>query len=87
MRFNVKALAITSAILWGLGIFCLTWWVIFFEGASDNPTWLGHIYRGYTISPMGSLIGLVWAVIDGFIGGAIVAWVYNFVADKVAKTA
>ena len=40
-------------------------------------------YRGYTVTPIGSLIGLVWALVDGFIGGAIFAWVYNRIAERL----
>jgi hypothetical protein len=26
---------------------------------------------------LGSVIGLIWALVDGLIGGAILAWLYN----------
>lgn len=77
MKLNVKALAITLGLLWGVGILGMTWWIILFDGATGEPLWLGKIYRGYNVSPLGSLIGLVWAVPDGLIGGAVIAWVYN----------
>lgn len=38
---------------------------------------LGHVYRGFNISPLGSVIGLVWGLCDGFIGGLILAVIYN----------
>lgn len=85
MRFDVKALAITSGVLWGLALFVITWWVIAFDGATGEVTVLGRIYRGYSVTPLGSIIGLVWGLVDGFICGAIFGWAYNFVADKVAK--
>ena len=34
------------------------------------------------MSPLGSLIGLVWAIPDGLIGGVIFAWLYNVIADR-----
>lgn len=77
MKLNVKAFAITCALIWGLGLFALTWWVIAFDGATGEVTLIGRLYRGYTISPAGSVIGLIWAVVDGFVGGAVFAWVYN----------
>lgn len=85
MKLNVKALAITSGLLWGIGLFGMTWWLIAFEGISDDPTWIGLFYRGYTISPMGSMIGLIWSIPDGFIGGAIFAWVYNLIVVRVTN--
>lgn len=80
MRLDIRAFALTAGILWGLGVFLLTWWIILFEGATGDPTWLGLIYRGYTISPLGSVVGLFWALVDGLVGGAIFAWLYNRLA-------
>lgn len=85
MRFDVKALAITSSILWGLALFCVTWWIIAFEGAAGEPIFLERIYRGYTITPLGSIVGLVWGLVDGLFCGAIFGWAYNFIADRVSK--
>jgi hypothetical protein len=80
MKLSVKAFAIACALIWGLGIFCLTWWIIVLEGAGGPAGFLGRIYPGYAITPLGSLIGLVWALIDGFLGGLVFAWLYNKLA-------
>lgn len=84
MRLDVKAFALTCAVVWGLGVPLLTWWVMAFEGASTDPTWLGHIYRGYNLTLAGSLIGGVWAFFDGLIGGALFAWLYDFFGTRGA---
>ena len=80
MKLDVKAMAITLGLIWGVALFGMTWWVILFDGATGEPTLIGRLYRGYSISPTGSVIGLIWAVPDGFIGGALIAWIYNFFA-------
>lgn len=80
MKLNVKAFALACGIIWGFGLFALTWWIIAFDGASGEITLIGRLYRGYRITPVGSLIGLVWAFFDGLIGGAIFAWLYNLLA-------
>jgi len=77
MILNPKALSLTCAIITGLGIFIVTWWVIIFEGASGDPTVIGVVYRGYNISALGSFIGLAWGFVDGMIGGLVFAWLYN----------
>jgi len=82
MKLNVKAMALACGLFWGLGVFCATWWVIAFDGATHEPTMLGLIYRGFSISPMGSVIGLIWAIPDGAIGGAVLAWLYNYFAGR-----
>ena len=49
MKLDVKAFAITCAVLWGLGLFILTWWVILFDGSSGDTLVIGRIYRGYSV--------------------------------------
>ena len=83
MKINVLALAVTLGFLWGVTIFLMTWWIIMFDGALTEPNLLGRLYRGYRITPAGSVIGLVWGLIDGFIGGAVIAWVYNKLVDRL----
>ncbi|MBA7656657.1 hypothetical protein ES703_64584 [subsurface metagenome] len=82
MRLNVKAFALTCGLVWGLGLFLLTWWIIAFEGSTKEITLIGQVYRGFNISPSGSVIGLIWALADGTIGGAIFAWLYNLIAAR-----
>jgi hypothetical protein len=64
-------------------LFFLTWWIIAFDGATGDPTIIGRVYRGYTISPLGSLVGLAWAFVDGMVGGAVFGWVYNAIAERM----
>ncbi|MDP8217942.1 MAG: bacteriophage holin [Candidatus Theseobacter exili] len=85
MKLNVKAFAFTCGIIWGLGLFFLTWWIIAFDGVTGEVTFIGRLYRGYSISPLGSIIGLVWAFVDGLVGGWIFAWLYNFISQHMQK--
>lgn len=82
MKLNIKSFALTCGILCGLGLFFLTWWIIAFDGSTGGPTLIGKLYRGYTISPIGSVIGLVYAFFDALIGGAVFAWLYNKIAGS-----
>ena len=84
MKLNVKAFALACAILWGFGLFGITWWIILFSGATGDPTFIGRVYLGYCISPLGSLVGLVWGFVDGLIGGAIFAWLYNLITARTS---
>ena len=83
MKLNVKAFAFTCGIIWGFGLLLLTWWIILFEGATGEPTIIGLVYRGYTISLAGSIIGFFWALVDGLIGGAVLAWLYNLISARI----
>jgi len=77
MKLNVKSFALACGLIWGLGIFFLTWWIIAFDGITNEVTFIGRLYRGYDISPLGSVIGLLWAFVDGLTCGAVFAWLYN----------
>jgi hypothetical protein len=83
MRLDVKGFSLTCALVWGLGLPLLTWWIMAFDGASTDPTWLGRVYRGYNLTFTGSLIGAAWAFIDGLIGGGLFAWLYNRLEDRI----
>ena len=85
MKMNVKAFALSSALIWGSGVFLMTWWIIAFEGATGEVPFLGRIYRGYNISQTGSFIGLAWALADGAIAGALFAWLYNLISGNAKK--
>jgi len=87
MKLNVKAFAIAMALVWGFGVFVGTWWIIVFSGAEPGETLIiGKFYFGYDVTPKGSFIGLAWALADGLIGGAIVAWLYNQLAGKFSSS-
>jgi hypothetical protein len=80
MKLSIKAFAMTCAFVAGVGIFLVTWWMILFAGASGRPTIIQDFYLGYSVTPIGSLVGLAWGFADGLIGGAIFAWLYNLLA-------
>ncbi len=82
MKLNVKSFALTCGLFWGFGLLFITWWIILFEGSTYQVSFIGRVYRGYNISFVGSLFGLVWGFFDGLIGGVIFAWLYNFLSNK-----
>ena len=38
---------------------------------------IGTVYSGYNATLLGSFVGAVWALVDGFIGGWLFCWIYN----------
>ena len=82
MKFNVRAFALACGLVWALGLFVMTWLLIWREGATGDLIFLGKFYIGYKVTPLGSLIGIPWAFADGAIGGGIFAWLYNLLAGK-----
>jgi hypothetical protein len=84
MRLNVTAFALSCGVLGGIGLFLLTWWRMAAEGPTGDPTFASQMFRGCILSPMGSVVGLVWGGLSGMLGGSLLAWLYNtFVSGVV----
>jgi len=86
MRFHVAAFASAFALLWGGAILVV---------GIANLVWPGYarlflelvasIYPGYHPGGFGGVIvGTVYALADGFIGGAIFAWLYNWLVGRLS---
>ncbi len=85
MRLNVKACAFAGAVLWGLGLLLITWWLILFgEANEETANLISQVYIGYSISAGGSLIGFFYGFVDGLFGGFFFAWLYNLLIDRFA---
>jgi hypothetical protein len=85
MRLNVIALSVASALLWGGAILVV---------ATANLIWPDYgraflelaaaIYPGYQPRPsIGSIVtGTLYGLVDGAIGGAVFAWLYNLLSSR-----
>jgi hypothetical protein len=85
MRLNVIALSVASALLWGGAILVV---------ATANLIWPDYgraflelaaaIYPGYQPRPsIGSIVtGTLYGLVDGAIGGAVFAWLYNSLSRR-----
>ncbi len=87
MQLNIAAFALAFGIWWGRGVFLLTWWLVITGADPGEMTLLSNVYAGYSVSAVGSFIGLIWGVICGGICGAILAWLYNLFAKVLAPAA
>ena len=84
MRLNVRALGLTLGILWALGVFFIAIAAMVIPGdwGDQMVGLLGNFYVGYEASVIGALVGALWGLADGFVGGALIAWLYNLLAGK-----
>lgn len=78
MKLKPVALGIALGIVWGGSLF-ITTWISYYTGYGRLflEVLAQSIYPGYTITPLGSLLGLIYGFLDGFISGAIIGWIYN----------
>lgn len=77
MHLDVRAFALATGIVWGAWVLLSTWWVILFDGQQQDPVWLSHLYRGYSLTWAGGIVGFIWGFAGGFIGGGALGWFYN----------
>ena len=87
MKLNSRALALTTGIIWGVGLMLATWWVLLFDTGGTTMKLISNFYFGYSVSFVGGIIGLVWGFVDGFIVGFIFAWLYNLLNKEKEKAA
>jgi len=74
---NAKNFGLAGGIFWGVSLFLLTIISVFTGFAGDVLVLLKGVYIGYDITLLGSVIGLIYAFLDGFIGCYIFIWIYN----------
>ena len=86
MRLSVKAFALSLGILWGAVVFLVGIGHLIWPGYGTAMLELAaSIYPGYSVGGFGSVIvGTLYAFVDGAIGGAILAWLYNAVQGTAA---
>ena len=76
MKLSVKGLALSFGIVEGLGFLIMGLIAMGGYGAGLVEL-VATVAKGYDTSVGGAIIGAIWGFVDGLIGGAIVAWLYN----------
>jgi len=84
MKLSVKSLTVTMALFWGGTVFLVA--LINFLAPPYGEAFLdlvSSVYPGYkVVSSFGSVIvGTLYALVDGAVGGVLFAWMYNMFAD------
>ncbi|MFN3740656.1 MAG: bacteriophage holin [Thermodesulfovibrionales bacterium] len=78
MKLRPLYLGISIGIVWGVSLF-ITTWLSYYTGYGKLflEVLAGSIYPGYSITPLGSLLGLFYGFLDGLISGSIIGAIYN----------
>ncbi|EKD93003.1 MAG: hypothetical protein ACD_28C00278G0003 [uncultured bacterium] len=78
MKLSIKAFGLAAGLMWGSCLLILTL-VAYYTGYGMNQLdfLLVGIYPGYSLSPVGALVGGIEGFVDGMLGGMIFAWLYN----------
>ena len=85
MRFNVKALALTTGVLWALMFLFVGVVNLFRSGYGTSFLQIADsIYPGYhaTGSLGDMIVGTLYSLVDGAIAGWVFGWLYNLLIGK-----
>ncbi len=81
MKLKPLALGVALGLVWGGALFFTTWISyrtgygrLFLQALAES------IYPGYSITPAGSFLGLVYGFLDGLTSGFLIGWIYNKIA-------
>ena len=79
MKLNTKALALASAILWGLAMLLMSLANLIWGSYGQFLQMMSSVYPGYhaTRSIAEVIVGTLYGAGDGLVGGAVFAWLYN----------
>src|SRR5437016_9910116 len=78
-KLSACALATATAVVSGLFVLLLGLLASFTHHGGPWVNMLSSVYVGYSATPKGVFFGVIWALVDGYITGFILAWVYNAV--------
>ncbi|MBT3233028.1 MAG: hypothetical protein HN356_09445 [Calditrichaeota bacterium] len=82
MQLNLKRTSVISGIVCALGFLSISMWIVIRDGSTGRRNVISKVYRGFNFSVPGSLIGSVWAFVDGLLCGAAYAWLHNRITNK-----
>ncbi len=76
-RLGVLGFGLALGVMWGVGMLLvgLFGWQVNY--GVDFVNAMGSVYIGFGPTLKGSLLGALWGFVDGFIGGVVLAWLYN----------
>ena len=82
LLLNAKVVGLTLGMIFGLGIFVATNWLVIKGGERVGPhlILLSQYFIGYKVTFFGSLIGAAYGFALGTISGALMGWIYNKIA-------
>lgn len=84
MRLNVRGMALASAVMWGILAMFLTGIanLIWPSYGQEFLRAMASVYPGYRATPSFGdvIVGALYGLVDGAVGGAVFAWLYNLCA-------
>ncbi len=77
MKCDPVPLGVGIGVILAVYVFLLGLIAMWWNWGTVIVTVLGSLYIGYEPTFIGSILGAIWAFVDGFIAGVVIALVYN----------
>ena len=84
-KLSKAGLGVGVGAAWAIGVLAIGLFAWLLGIGLTMVEGLSIYYIGFSPSLLGIIIGTIWAFIDGFIGGVIIAFFYNLVACQCHK--
>lgn len=78
-----KVAGLALGVFWGGTLFLWTLISVMTGYSREFLMLLSSVYPGYEITLTGSVIGLVYGSLDGFVTGYVFAWIYVILAQRI----
>lgn len=82
MRLCVLPMGLAIGVTWAIGFLLLGLMAWTSHWGEPVVKLFSTVYVGYAPTLVGSLWGTLWAFADGFIGGVLIAVIYNLFLGK-----
>jgi len=76
-KLDVRAFSLALGSFWGVSVLMLGLASMIWRRGNKIVRLSAIVYRGYSATLSGSLIGAVWGFLDGAVSGLLIAWIYN----------
>jgi len=76
-KLNPKAFGLACGFIFALYMLILGLAAAWLGWGTNLVGAIGTLYIGYGATFFGSIIGALWAFVDGLVAGLIFAWLYN----------
>ena len=76
-KISPLAFGLSFGILWAVGLVIISILALYSGFAMSMVNLFTTLYLGYELTLLGVIIGALWAFVDAFIGGFLVAYLYN----------
>ncbi len=83
MHLSKRALGMAFGIVWGFGSLLGTWFILIFDVEGSFFDRLHLFFLGYSVSLIGSFIGLLWGYVFGSVVGFTLALIYNITIERI----